>query len=142
MMEILRRLDTFRTERDQGMRCGAFLFSFHCSMHSISVIERPLDALDRIGFAYSVTGSVALQLHATARGMALDGPLPHDLDLIVAREVRFPAELGRFLCVHSHPNAVNGKMLLQLVDPDVRLRIDIFTAQGSTLQRVTEVPFA
>jgi len=50
--------------------------------------------------------------------------------------VEIPAALADvFLLNHIHPHALEGKMLLQLIDPQRALRIDVFRAFGATLSR-------
>jgi hypothetical protein len=76
---------------------------------------------------YAITGSSALP--ASVREAA-------DLDLVVNSFAELPVALGEtFRCVHVHPSAAPGKMLLQLVHPDDRIRVDIFGAAGNTLAR-------
>ena len=40
-----------------------------------------------------------------------------------------------FLLAHVHPRAVDGKTLMQLVEPDLGVRIDIFGECAATLRR-------
>jgi hypothetical protein len=61
---------------------------------------------------------------------------PGDLDLVVESFGDLPVALGEaFRCVHVHPNAASGKLLLQLVNTEDRVRVDIFSAVGDTLAR-------
>lgn len=76
---------------------------------------------------YAITGSSALAERVRE---------PSDLDLVVRSFVDLPLPLGEtFRCIHVHPNAAAGKLLLQLVHPDDRVRVDIFRAAGDTLAR-------
>jgi hypothetical protein len=61
---------------------------------------------------------------------------PADVDLVVKSFAELPVALSEaFLCVHVHPGTASGKLLLQLVHPDDRARVDIFGAVGNTLAR-------
>jgi hypothetical protein len=76
---------------------------------------------------YAITGSSALPVNARE---------PGDVDLVVTSFAELPVALSEaFLCVHVHPGAASGKLLLQLVNPDDRVRVDIFSAAGNTLAR-------
>jgi hypothetical protein len=58
------------------------------------------------------------------------------VDFVVDGLHALPAALAdRFLVHHMHPRAGEGKMLLQLIDRDERLRIDLFRPFGATLAR-------
>jgi len=94
----------------------------------ITGFARTLGKLEAAGLrAYAITGSLALQRRDRAA---------NDLDLVVASFADLPQTLSdEFLCIHVHPNATPGKLLLQLVAPEDRVRVDIFGAVGRTLTR-------
>lgn len=86
--------------------------------------------------AFSIAGGVAF---ASRLGMAR--PL-RDLDLVVEDASRIPEGLGAaFLVSHLHLDARRGRMLLQLVDPAIALRVDVFGAGPGVLARSGPVPF-
>jgi hypothetical protein len=100
-------------------------------------LARVLAKLARHGVApLAVTGGVAIEarLGAGARSRALA-----DLDVVSAVDL---SEVGEaladdFLFVHLHPHAPGGKIVVQLVDPAERLRVDVFRPKGAVLARAT-----
>lgn len=97
-------------------------------------LDRVMRRLRRAGLnAFAVTGGVALALQMEP------GPERrrlNDLDLVIPCLQAFPpaAEAG-LLVNHIHPDAQPGRLLVQLVDPLERLRIDVFGAVGDSLRR-------
>jgi hypothetical protein len=91
----------------------------------------------RRGFRECVlTGSVALEAQMISRGHPPQRRRLNDLDYVVDEFVSIPSALASgFLVHHVHPKAPQGKLLLQLVDPDRALRIDLFRALGATMSR-------
>jgi hypothetical protein len=85
----------------------------------------------------ALTGSLAIEVNLIAQGNAHHTRDLNDLDIVIDSFSSIPAALatGNFLARHIHPNAPEGKMLLQLVDPDEALRIDVFSPYGATLAR-------
>jgi hypothetical protein len=84
----------------------------------------------------ALTGSVALEAQMISRGHTPQRRPLNDLDYIVDQFVSIPSALASgFLVHHVHPKAPQGKLLLQLVDPDRALRIDLFRAFGATMSR-------
>jgi hypothetical protein len=60
----------------------------------------------------------------------------NDIDFVVESFDSIPGSLADgFLVHHIHPHALEGKTLLQLIDPEHALRIDFFRQFGSTLAR-------
>jgi hypothetical protein len=86
---------------------------------------------------FALTGSLAIEVNLIAQGNAHHTRDLNDFDIVVESLSSIPAELAtsNFLFRHIHPNAPEGKMLLQLVDPDEALRIDVFSPYGATLAR-------
>jgi hypothetical protein len=102
--------------------------------------ERDSDRLSRVlaKFAacdfreFGITGSVAIALQTRDEGQIT----LNDLDLVVASANALPPTLGEaFLVRHFHPHAQRGRILIQLADARERLRIDVFTVIGASLQR-------
>ncbi len=84
----------------------------------------------------ALTGSVALEAQLISRGRTPQRRRLNDLDYVVDEFVSIPSALASgFLVHHVHPKAPQGKLLLQLVDPDRALRIDLFRAFGATMSR-------
>ncbi|WP_026616824.1 hypothetical protein [Ensifer aridi] len=58
-------------------------------------------------------------------------------DLVVSGFNALPSALGsRFLISHVHPKRPTGKLAIQLVEPEQRVRIDVFSACGTTMERI------
>jgi hypothetical protein len=67
----------------------------------------------------------------------------HDLDFVAASLERIPHSLAdEFLFRQIHPFEPPGKTMLQLVDPDARMRIDVFRACGATMSRTSRIELA
>jgi len=61
----------------------------------------------------------------------------NDIDLVVSGFDTLPSTLASaFLISHAHPDRPAGKMAIQLVEPEQRVRIDVFSACGVTLERI------
>ena len=88
------------------------------------------------GFRGALTGSLATEAQLRTHGRPIDRRALNDLDFIVDSFNAIPPSLAdRFLIHHIHPDAPEGKMLLQLVDKESALRVDLFRAFGATLTR-------
>jgi len=76
----------------------------------------------------TVTGGVAVEYHLASRKRSALRARFSDLDLIAAEiEAISPAVRGDFLISHYHrAGPAVPKAMLQLVDPESRLRIDVF----------------
>ena len=97
------------------------------------VLERL--ALHGLGAA-ALTGSVASMLHGRRLGAGLRVEAPQDVDLVFPAFDAIPRSLGgALLCWHVHPDALPGRLWLQLVDPLEAIRIDIFGARGAALDQ-------
>ncbi len=100
--------------------------------------ERVLNTLRKLndcGLDYAVTGGIALE---PALGSQFGRRRPfNDIDLVVSNFNILPSSLGlRFLISHVHPGRPTGKLAIQLVDQEQRVRIDVFSACGATMERV------
>ena len=101
----------------------------------MSGVEDTLERLAQTGLPLAITGSLALHL--------LTGNIQeriNDVDVVTPAFSSVPSAVGRhFWCIHVHPFATDGRLLLQLVDIQHGLRIDIFQAVGATMQRARPV---
>ena len=89
---------------------------------------------------FAVTGSVALQGHLGRVEPDSFRRRPHDLDIVVDGLASIPGSVARgFLARHIHAASRPGRLLLQLVDEPLALRIDIFTPFGASLARTRSV---
>ena len=91
---------------------------------------------------FALTGSLALETQWIALGHAPHRRALNDLDIVVESFTSIPDTLAQdFLVRHIHPKAPQGKMLIQLVDPEEAVRIDVFRAYGATMARSQPVCF-
>jgi hypothetical protein len=103
-------------------------------------MEQSLNKLTRHDISrWALTGGFAIEQHINWRGGAPSLRSLHDVDFIVSSFQHIPDSLGReFLLRHVHPDDPPGKSLLQFVDPDTSLRLDVFRAYGSVMDRTFE----
>lgn len=100
------------------------------------MVQRTLKRLSESGLKYAVTGSLALNARLCALGLPPVARGLNDIDIVVRSFAEIPVALRDcFMCIHAHPDAIDGKLLLQLADPVTRMRIDIFAFVGKTLSR-------
>jgi hypothetical protein len=91
---------------------------------------------------FVLTGSLATGAHRVGLGQIPATRPLNDVDIAVGSFDSIPTTLGKNLLMrHIHPLAPEGKMLLQLVDPDERVRVDIFRACGATMARRQTLAF-
>jgi hypothetical protein len=89
---------------------------------------------------FALTGSLALETHLIGLGHVPRARTLNDVDIAVESIASIPEALAKeFLVRHIHPHVPEGKMLIQLVDPDAALRIDVFRAYGATMVRSESV---
>jgi hypothetical protein len=96
-----------------------------------------VDALLAHGLQCALAGGLAIQAQLRAHGRPVSRRQQlNDIDLVVEGFASIPETLaGAFLQHHVHPDAGEGKMLLQLIDRRHAIRIDFFDAFGRTLSR-------
>lgn len=88
------------------------------------------------GLRCALTGGLAIDVQLHAHGHPIALRRLNDIDLVVESFASIPESLaGSFLQHHVHPNATDGRTLLQLVDEPRKIRIDLFRALGNTLSR-------
>ncbi len=89
---------------------------------------------------WALTGGTAIELHLGQMGApTLVRPL-HDLDFIAASFDCLPVSLGDLVISrHVHPHDPPAKTMLQAVDPDSSVRIDVFRAYGSEMNRAQKI---
>jgi hypothetical protein len=106
--------------------------------------DRARQTLDKLAChnisRWALTGGLATELHIERHaGKSVLRPL-HDLDFIVTSFDCIPTSLAAdFLLRHVHPDDLPGKTLLQCVDPETGIRIDVFRAYGSVMERLVAV---
>jgi hypothetical protein len=83
-----------------------------------------------------LTGGLAIAARLRAHGRPFEPRRLNDIDLVVDGFAAIPESIAdTFLLHHVHPDAAEGKTLLQLVDEATCLRVDLFRAFGTTLAR-------
>ena len=92
------------------------------------------------GLRCALTGGLAVEAQLRVHGRSVEQRGLNDIDFVVADFAPIPGSLAAsFLQHHVHPDAIDGRALMQLVDEPRAIRIDLFHALGSTLSRsVTE----
>ena len=86
--------------------------------------------------AWALTGGLAVEIHRLRHGRPSGLRALNDLDFVTDSFDCVPDSLaGDFLFRHIHPLDPPGKTMLQLVDPVNALRIDVFRANGATMER-------
>jgi hypothetical protein len=107
--------------------------------HDTGRVQRVLQKLSHYGLRdFDLTGRLALETHARARGMSLMPRALNDIDLVVTDFATLPDSLVEgFLVRHVHPDSTAGRIVVQLVEPDEALRIDVFSAFGNSRARST-----
>ena len=99
----------------------------------VSLVREKLSAC---GFSGALTGGVATELQFLAQGRVAERRVLNDLDFVVESSAAIPDSLAhKFLVHHVHPDAAEGRLLLQLIDREQRLRVDLFRPYGATLAR-------
>ena len=88
------------------------------------------------GLRCALTGGLAIDLQLRAHGQPTERRRLNDIDVVVESFASIPESLSRtFLQHHVHPDATDGRTLLQLVDEERRIRVDVFAAFGRSLER-------
>ncbi|HWZ98401.1 MAG TPA: hypothetical protein VN025_11625 [Candidatus Dormibacteraeota bacterium] len=92
---------------------------------------------------WALTGGTAIELHLHQMGAPPSVRQLHDLDFIAASFDCLPTSLGDVLLSrHVHPHDPPAKTMLQAVDPGTSVRVDVFRAYGSELERTHSIKLA
>jgi hypothetical protein len=85
-----------------------------------------------------LTGGLAIVAQLREMDAQFERRCLNDVDLVVEGLREIPESLAAsFLLHHVHPDALDGKTLLQLVDETRAVRVDLFRAFWNTLSRVS-----
>jgi hypothetical protein len=88
------------------------------------------------GLRCALTGGLAIDAQLRVHGRPVAPRHLNDIDLVVESFTSIPESLaGSFLQHHVHPDATDGRTLLQLIDEARAIRIDLFRELGGTLSR-------
>lgn len=97
-------------------------------------VSNVLQKLNACGLDYAVTGGMALE-SALGSGLGRQRAF-NDIDVVVSGfDALPPALASAFMISHAHPHRPTGKLAIQLVEPEQRVRLDLFSACGDTLER-------
>ena len=92
------------------------------------------------GLRCALTGGLAIAAQLRAHGRPVERRHLNDIDLVVHGFGAIPEPVAAsFLLHHVHPDAIEGKTLLQLIDEATAVRVDLFRAFGNTLARASAV---
>jgi hypothetical protein len=92
------------------------------------------------GLRCALTGGLAIDAQLRAHRRSVEPRTLNDIDFVVENFASIPGSLAAsFLPHHVHPDAIDGRTLLQLVDQPRAIRIDLFQALGSTLSRAVKL---
>jgi hypothetical protein len=84
----------------------------------------------------ALAGGLAIAAQLRAHGRPAEQKRLGDIDLVVDGFDAIPTSVAAsFLLNHVHPDAAEGKTLLQLIDEPHAVRVDLFRAFGNTLRR-------
>jgi hypothetical protein len=117
------------------------IFDGFLSEHDLARAEQTFCKLARHDISrWALTGGFATELHLEGCGANPSIRALHDIDFIVSSFDCIPKSLGEdFLLRHVHPFDPPAKTLLQCVDPETKVRVDVFRAYGSVMDRVSPV---
>jgi hypothetical protein len=88
------------------------------------------------GVPCALTGGLAIAAQLRAHGRLFERRDLNDIDFVVDGFAAIPESVAAaFLLHHVHPDAIEGKTLLQLIDEATAVRVDVFRAFGNTLTR-------
>ena len=86
----------------------------------------------------ALTGGLAIAAQLRAHGRPVERERLNDIDLVVHGFGAIPESVtASFLLHHVHPDATEGKILLQLIDERTAVRVDLFRSFGNTLARAS-----
>jgi hypothetical protein len=90
------------------------------------------------GVRGALTGGLAIAAQLRVHGRPVERQELNDIDLVVEGLGAVPESMAAsFLLHHVHPDAVEGKILLQLIDETTAVRVDLFRTVGNTLTRAS-----
>ena len=88
--------------------------------------------------AWALTGGLAIGIHLNRLGRQSSIRVLNDLDFIAASFDCIPETLAHdFIFRHIHPSDPPGKLILQFIEPDSAVRIDVFRADASVMNRTS-----
>lgn len=90
------------------------------------------------GVPCALTGGLAIAAQLRAHGRPIERRDLHDIDLVVQGFGAIPESVtASFLVHHVHPDASEGKTLLQLIDERTAVRVDLFRTFRNSLTRAS-----
>lgn len=124
------------TVRAEGSMLGRFL-----NAADTARAENVLRRLQKHSISgWALTGGFAIELQILRSGGHCHPRPLHDIDFIVSAFDYIPETLNAdFLFRHVHPDDPPGKTLLQAVEPEQAVRVDVFRAYGSEMNRLCSI---
>jgi len=99
-----------------------------------------VEAVHAHGIRCALTGGLAIDARLREHGRPGKRRSLNDIDFVVEDFASIPESLaGAFFQHHVHPDAKDGRTLLQLVDQPRAIRIDLFCALGASLARASKL---
>lgn len=99
-----------------------------------------VEAVHAHGIRCALTGGLAIDRRLREHGRPGKRRSLNDIDFVVEDFASIPESLaGAFFQHHVHPDAKDGRTLLQLVDQPRAIRIDLFCALGASLARASKL---
>jgi len=111
---------------------------------SVFDLTRALDLLERLSqhrtHSWALSGGLAIEIHVLRAGLTPRKRSLNDMDFIATGFADIPRTLAKnFLFRHVHPEEVPGRIMVQFVDMETKLRIDVFRAAGASTTRAIQL---
>src|SRR5215831_12781974 len=93
--------------------------------------------------SWALSGGLAIEIHVLRAGLTPRKRSLNDLDFIATGFADIPRTLAKnFLFQHVHPEEVPGRIMVQFVDMETKLRIDVFRDAGASTTRAIQLALA
>ena len=120
------------------------MFQRFLSVGDVDRAQHTFRKLARHGIRqWAVTGGFAIEIQHWRLGGQVSVRSLNDIDFVTSSFECIPETLADdFLFRHIHPLDPPGKIMLQFIDPNSALRVDLFRADGATMDRTSpqEIP--
>ncbi len=99
-------------------------------------INITLERLGKYINSITLTGGIVSAYYHWKYDLPLSQRKLNDLDIVINDSFDIPASLTKeFFVIHYHPKSKKGKLLMMLLDPATKIRIDIFPYTGDSQSR-------
>jgi len=115
------------------------MFQRFLSVGDVDRAQHTFRKLARHGIRqWAVTGGFAIEIQHWRLGGQVSVRSLNDIDFVTGSFNCIPETLAEdFLFRHIHPLDPPGKVMLQFIDPTSALRVDLFRADGATMDRTS-----